>query len=231
MQPLEIRRELEQLAEPGYQAFTASLSPGVEQILGVRMPHLRKLASAIVKDGWQEYLAFEPYYFEELMLQGIVVGGIKVAPEERLGYIADFVPRINGWSVCDTFCGGLKFTAKNQAMVWEFLQPYLQSGQEFQIRFAVVMMMTYYLDEAYIDTVLELLDGVKHDAYYVKMAVAWALATALAKQPDATWAYFEHHHLDTDTWKKTIQKCLESYRVPDGQKEALRAMRRQLTGK
>lgn len=227
----ETRKEIEQLAENDYKKFSASLLPGIDHVLGVRLPQLRELAKRIAKEDWHRYLVAEPYYFEEIMLQGMVIGAIQVTPEERLQYIAGFVPCINSWSVCDTFCGGLKFTAKNQALVWEFMQPYLHSGEEYQIRFAVIMMMSYYLTDDYIDTVLALLDGVNHDAYYVKMAVAWALATALAKQPEKTWAYFQNHHLDMDTWKKTIQKSLESRRISEEQKAALRVMRSQLAKK
>ena len=223
---MEIRQEIEQLAENDYKKFSASLLPGVDKVLGVRLPQLRKLASRIAAGDWQHYLAAEPDYFEEVMLQGMVIGAIKVTPEERLQYMADFIPKINSWSVCDSFCSGLKFTNKNQELVWNFLQPYLHSGKEYQIRFAVIMMMDYYLTAEYINLVLSLLDGVAHDGYYVKMAVAWALATALAKQPEKTWDYFQHHHLDADTWKKTIQKCLESRRIPEEQKAALRQMRK-----
>ena len=205
---MEIRQEIEQLAENDYKKFSASLLPGVDKVLGVRLPQLRKLAGRIAAGDWQRYLAAEPDYFEEVMLQGMVIGAIKVTPEERLQYMADFIPKINSWSVCDSFCSGLKFTNKNQELVWDFL------------------MMDYYLTAAYIDLVLPLLDGVVHDGYYVKMAVAWALATALAKQPEKTWDYFQHHHLDADTWKKTIQKCLESRRIPEEQKAALRQMRK-----
>lgn len=225
---MEMRQEIERLAEKDYKTFSASLVPGVEHMLGVRLPQLRQLAKQIVGSEWKQYLAATPYYFEELMLQGMVIGAIRATPEERLHYMADFVPRINSWSVCDSFCSGLKFTSRHQKLVWEFLQPYLQSGQEYQIRFAIIMMMDYYLTEDYIDTVLQLLDGVQHDGYYVKMAVAWALATALAKQPEPTWQYFQQHHLDVDTWKKTIQKCVESRRIPEEQKAALRQMRAML---
>lgn len=225
---MEFRQEIEQLAENDYKKFSASLLPGVDKVLGVRLPQLRKLASRIAAGDWQRYLAAEPDYFEEVMLQGMVIGAIKVTPAERLQYMADFIPKINSWSVCDCFCSGLKFTNKNQELVWDFLQPYLHSGKEYQIRFAVIMLMDYYLTAEYIDLVLPLLDGVAHDGYYVKMAVAWALATALAKQPEKTWEYFQHHHLDADTWKKTIQKCLESRRIPDNQKAALRQMRKAL---
>lgn len=220
-----IRQEIEAQAENDYKKFSASLLPGVDHVLGVRLPVLRKLAVRIAADDWRYYLAQKPYYFEELMVQGMVIGAVKVSPEERLQHIAAFVPFINSWSVCDSFCSGLKFTKKNEPLVWEFIQPYLHSGQEYQIRFAVVMMMDYFLTEEYIHDVLSLLDAVHHDGYYVKMAVAWALATALAKQPDPTWAYFQQHHLDEDVWRKTIQKCVESRRITDEMKATLRRMR------
>ncbi len=225
---LDVRQELEKLAEQDYKQFSAGLLPGVEHILGIRLPMLRKMAARIAADDWQPYLAAEPYYFEEIMLQGMVIGAIKVPVEERLTYIAAFVPAINSWSVCDSFCSGLKFAAKNQELVWQFIQPYLHSGQEYQIRFAVIMMMNYFLTAEYIDAVLSLLEQIEHEGYYVKMAVAWTLATALAKQPEPVWAYFQRQQLDSDTWKKTIQKCLESRRIPEVQKIVLREMRQQL---
>ena len=174
-----IRLELEGMAEDTYRAFSAGLIPGEEHILGVRLPRLREIAKRIVKtDSWQEYLACEPYYFEEIMLQGMIIGAAKIPAEERLEYVRDFIPAIRNWSVCDSFVSGLKFTRNNPEAVWQFIQPYIKSGDVFSVRFAVVMMMNYYLTDSYIDLVLEQLDGIKHEAYYVKMAVAWALATA-----------------------------------------------------
>ena len=88
-----------------------SLLPGIEHVLGVRLPQLRQIAKEVAQGNWQQYLLEEPYYFEEIMLQGMVIGAIKVEPKERLQYVAAFVPRINSWSVCDSFCSGLKFAA------------------------------------------------------------------------------------------------------------------------
>ena len=224
-----IRLELEGLAEDSYRIFSAGLIPGEEHILGVRLPRLREIAKRIVKtDSWQEYLACEPYYFEEIMLQGMIIGAAELSAEKRLEYVRDFIPAIRNWSVCDSFVSGLKFTRNNPEVVWQFIQPYIKSGDVFSVRFAVVMMMNYYLTDSYIDLVLEQLDGIKHEAYYVKMAVAWALATALAKQPEKTWAYLQNHHLDEDTWRKTVQKCMESYRISEEYKTILRQMRRDL---
>lgn len=57
---MEFRQEIEQLAENDYKKFSASLLPGVDKVLGVRLPQLRKLASRIAAGDWQRYLAAEP---------------------------------------------------------------------------------------------------------------------------------------------------------------------------
>lgn len=111
--------------------------------------------------------------------------------------------------------------------MWQFIQPYLRSGQEYR-SFCSYYDDEYFLAAEYIDAVLSFLEQIEHEGYYVKMAVAWTLATALAKQPEPVWAYFQRQQLDSDTWKKTIQKCLESRRIPEAQKIVLREMRQQL---
>lgn len=97
------------------------------------------------------------------MLQGMVLGYVKADPEEILHYIADFIPKIDNWSVCDSFCTGLKFTLKNKEQMWDFIVPYLLSDKEYEIRFAVVMMLNFFIEEAYISRILQLLDKVRHE--------------------------------------------------------------------
>ena len=43
----QVRRQLQGMAEPGYAAFSASLIPGVQAMLGVRLPRLRALAARL----------------------------------------------------------------------------------------------------------------------------------------------------------------------------------------
>ena len=48
---MDIKNELLTLAEPDYQVFASRLLPGTPNVLGVRLPHLRKMAKKIVKEG------------------------------------------------------------------------------------------------------------------------------------------------------------------------------------
>jgi 3-methyladenine DNA glycosylase AlkD len=226
MMKTTIRQTLFNLAEVDYQRFIASLLPHTDNIIGVRQPLLRKLAREIACGDWRSFMARAGNrYFEEIMLQGMVLGYVKTDLAELFEYTADFIPKINNWSVCDTFCAGLKITKRYKKQVWDFLQPYLRSGQEFEIRFAVVMYLAYYIEDEYITQVLTHLDNIKHDGYYVKMAVAWALSVCFIKQPEPTMAYLKNNTLDKFTYNKALQKIVESYRVDKETKQLIRSIK------
>ena len=226
MDPL-IREQLFVLAEEEYRIFTSRLLPGTKNILGVRLPVLRKIAKEIAKEDWRNFLKDRTNeYFEETMLQGMVIGYGKASIEEILGYVTDFVPKIDNWSVCDSFCNGLKITKKNKEKVWEFLKPYFSSDKEFHVRFGVVMLLHYYIDDEYIDRVLDTLDKIKHEGYYAKMAVAWAVSACYIKMPEPTLAFLRNNHLDNFTYNKSLQKITESLKVDGATKAFIRTMKR-----
>ena len=222
-----IRKQIFELIDSDYQKFSATLIPNINNVLGVRLPELRKLAKKITKGDWRTYLATaEDEYFEEIMLQGMVIGYVKTDIEDILSYVAAFVPKIDNWSVCDSFCTGLKFTKDNKERVWEFLQPYLSSEKEYDIRFGVVMLIDFYIETEYIDMVLRLLDRVKHEGFYAKMAVAWAVSICYVKIPDITMEFLRNNNLDDFTYNKALQKVTESNRVDKEIKSLIRSMKR-----
>ncbi len=223
----KIRQQLEALAEEDYQIFVSRLLPSTKHILGVRLPLLRRIAKQLSKSNWRNYLqTAQNASFEETMLQGMVIGYVNCSPEERFSYIRMFVPRIDNWSVCDSFCTGLKFTKEYPEQMWDFLQPYLMSDQEFYIRFAVVMLLSYYIDEAHIADVLHLLDTIQQDGYYVKLAVAWAVSVCYVRFPEPTLQYLHRNRLDTFTYHKALQKITESLKVDAETKKRIRNLQR-----
>ena len=114
----KIREEIFELIDEDYKKFSSSLLPNINNILGVRLPELRKLAKKVAKDDWRKFIATaNNQYFEEIMLEGMVLGYVKTNIEEILLYVAEFIPKIDNWSVCDSFCGGLKFTKDNMEQV------------------------------------------------------------------------------------------------------------------
>lgn len=242
-----VRELLMEMAEPEYAKFSGALLGREAVMLGVRLPKIRELAKKIAKTEGREYLdnmlpdenpekqaetkaqdgckeeQKDFPYMEELMLYGMVIGSMKERLEILFPYIKRYVARIDNWSLCDSFCAGLKQTKKQPEAMLEFLQPYLNSDREFDLRFGVVMLMDFYVVPDYIDELLRTFDGIHHEGYYVKMAIAWALSVCLVKQWEKSFAYMcsPDNHLDEFTYVKTVQKCRESFRLTKEQKELL----------
>lgn len=220
-----LQEQLLSLREPQYMKFISALMPGVENVLGIRLPLLRKIAREIVRGDWRTYLANDDdFYFEERMLRGYVIGYAKCEPEEKLAHTADFVPKIDNWAVCDCFCWKLK-SAERKPM-WEFIQPYFHAEAEYEVRFAVVMSLGNFVEEEHLEELLAQIDSVRHEAYYVRMAVAWAVSVCFVKFPERTLQWLQNCSLDDWTFNKSLQKILDSYRVDATAKQTVRAMKR-----
>ena len=219
----DIRKKLFELQDLKYKEFHSGLCPNVDKIIGVRVPQLKELAKQIAKEDYKEFLNnVKDEYYEELALHGLVIGYAKMSIEDTFDYLKEFVPKINSWAVCDVTCANLKITKKYRKEMWTFLETYIHSNKEYEIRFAVVMYLNYYLtDDAYIDEILKRIDKIGNKEYYVQMAIAWLISFAYIKQKDKTIKYLEKNNLDKFTQNKAIQKIRESYRVSKEEKENL----------
>lgn len=225
----KIKKKLLELSDPKYKEFHGGLCPGTENIIGVRVPVLRKYAQELFKEkDWKQTIEeIDDGYYEEIMLQGMLIGQAKNEDINTiLKHVEKYVPKIDNWAICDVFCAGLKITKKYRKEMWSFIQKYLKSDKEFEIRFAVVMILDYYIDEEYLKEDFKIFDDIKHEGYYVKMAVAWAISVCLIKYYEDTIEYLKKSKIDNWTYNKAIQKAIESYRISDNQKNFLRKLKK-----
>lgn len=222
-----IKEKLQQMADEEYRRFSSALIPDEEKMLGVRLPNLRRLAKSIAKDDWRSYLiSAEDTCFEEIMLQGMVIGYAETDIEERIRLIEHFIPKIHNWSVCDSFCIGLKCARQYPKEMWDFIAKYFLSQKEFEIRFAIVTALDFFVDEQHIDEIFLLLSKAKLEEYYAQMAAAWALSVCFVSFPDKTMQFLSQGTLDEFTYQKTLSKIIESRQVSSETKQRIRQMRR-----
>ena len=222
---IDVKNELLALKDEGNAVFAKSLIPGDHILLGARLPDMRELAKRIAKDDWRSYIdEWDPYYLEDYMIRGMVIAYAKMDLEERLEEYRKFIPYIDNWSVCDSFCNTWKPKEKEKDAVWKFILPYLRTGKEFEMRFAAVMMLCHFISEEYIDGVISELDSAKNDAYYYMMAKAWTLSVCFVKFPEKTMDYLQKGTLDDITLRMTVRKIRESYRVSDDLKRRVREL-------
>jgi len=223
----EVNARLIELAEEKNANRSTTITPGAKPILGARIPELRKLAKQIAKEDYRGFLENCPDdNFEQQCLQAFVLGYAKDDIDRILAYADRFVPKIQDWAVNDGFCQTFTIARKYREKVWEWMQTYAMQDAEYAQRVPAVLALSHFLVEDYIEPVLELMNRLKYDGYYTKMAVAWCVATAYAKFPKETHAYMLHNELEDWTYNKSIQKMIESYRVTESAKEILRGMKR-----
>ena len=221
-----IRAQLFALQDKEYQVFYSRLMPTLppETVIGVRVPLLRRLAKQLADTPEAEaFLQCLPhFYYEENALHAFLLEpvrdyGTALAATER------FLPYVDNWAVCDSFSP--KVFAQHKPELLCAIRRWLGSDQVYTVRYGIGMLMRYYLDDAFRPEYLAWVAAVHSEEYYVNMMRAWYFATALAKQPAAALPWLTDKRLDVWTHNKTIQKAVESYRIPPEQKQALRALR------
>lgn len=227
-----IQERLFALQDTEYQAFTQKLNPTVspDAVIGVRLPDLHRLAKEL--RGSEEadaFLAVLPHkYLEENHLHSMLIGEIRDF-DTALREAERFFPYVDNWAVCDTLRS--KAFAKTPERLLPAIGRWLSDKHPFTVRYAILCLMTYFLDERFDERYPAMVAAVKSDHYYVNMMIAWYFATALAKQYEATVPYIEENRLDIWTHNKAIQKAIESYRVSAEHKAYLRTLKRKAQGK
>ena len=221
-----ISEKLFALQDKAYRSFQSKLMPTVppETIIGVRTPFLRKLAKEFYGTPQaEEFLRILPHeYYEENNLHAFLIEKIRDY-DTALAETERFLPYIDNWATCDCFCP--RIFAKHKAELLKSVCGWLKSDRLYTVRYAIGMLMRYYLDEAFRPEFLAWVAGVQSEEYYINMMRAWYFATALAKQPDSAFIWLTERRLDVRTHNKTIQKAVESYRISAEMKQQLRGMR------
>ena len=229
-------------------------------VLGLHLPEMKMLAKRLSREGGEVVLSsgvrhkcdcgrevircFQEYptsllCYEETVVWGLLINLEKCTLEERLAMLVHYIPVLDNWAVCDAYCAHAKWMARaDKATLWGFLQRWFCSKREFEVRFAVVVAMTYFLDEEWLSVVLERLSGIDFGCieseyrtvkgkpacvqqgtvqgaqpYYVRMGVAWLLATALANFPVQTRNFVRSSSLPRDVIRLYVRKARESFRT------------------
>lgn len=216
------------LKDENYRRFHAKLIPDIpiDNIIGVRTPVLRKYAKEVAKlPETNIFLESLPHsYYEENNLHGALLS--LLYPKDIIAFMEQlerFLPYVDNWATCDMLSP--KIFKKHLPYVYERVQKWLQSDAVYTIRFGIVTLLGFYLDNAFEPEMLQLVANVRSEEYYVNMAVAWYFSMALVKQYDATLPYIQNRVLEPWTHNKSIQKAIESRRIPQETKAYLRGLK------
>lgn len=221
-----IRKEIDSHIDLKYKNFQSSLCPTISEIEGVRVPVLRDIARTVSKrEDVYQYLDYKHVTsYEEKTIYGLVIGYLKTDIKTYQFYLKEFIPLINNWATCDIVCSNLKFTKSYKTEMYPFICSYLKSKKEYEVRFSIVMLMNYYLEEDTYKDVLKKVRVVKNKAYYVQMAESWLLSICYIKHKKGTLEFLKSENIDSFVYKKTLQKIRESTRISKEEKEFIKTL-------
>ena len=237
-----ISQAVRELAEPKLAEFTAKLLPTVDpaRILGVRTPALRKLSKKLLREHPQEtaeFLAAVPHDFQEEDLLHVLL-----LNEERdfatwHTEITGFLPYMTNWTLTDAVspvCVKGSRAANLPKLECSCLN-WMLDDRVYVQRLGVVVLMSLLSTESFSPEHLRAVAALAgSEEYYVRVAVAWYFAEALARQERAALPWFalanssgstDSPGLPAVTLRMAITKAIESRRIPDDLKAELRQIR------
>lgn len=208
----QFRRDLIAMGEEAYRSFSQKLIPDTEGIIGIRTPLLRKMAKEIARGNYREYLECEKgTLHEEIIIEGLVMTNLKLSYEELLACMRYYAPKITNWAACD-IVSFKRLKCYREAFLKD-VDAFIFSENPWVQRFGYGCLMQFYLEDTYIDTVLEKVRAVNSGFYYVQMMQAWLLATAMAKCEEKTYRFLQTFPVSETVMKMTVRKIRESLRV------------------
>ena len=224
-----IQSDLFAMQDITYRDFHSKLMPTInkELVIGVRTPQLRKYSKELYKTQKEDAEVFMqtlPHtYYEENNVHAFLIEQIKDY-DECIKALDEFLPYVDNWATCDMMAP--KVFKKHLPKLLTEIKRWIASEHTYMIRFAIDMLMKFYLDEEFKTEQADMVAAVQSKEYYIKMVIAWYFATALAKQYEVILPYIEEKRLDVWTHTKTIQKAVESYRITPEQKTYLKTLKR-----
>ncbi len=217
---------LKSLSDESYKEFHSKLTTTKYEILGIRVPIQRKIAKEICKGDIVSFLeCSENHYYEEVMIKGFVLASIK-EKELLLTYLEPYVSLIDNWAINDGFCNSLKIVSLDKEFWFSYFSKYLKSKNEFKVRVGLIVFLSFYVEEKYLEKIFSLVDEILLDKYYVNMGIAWLLCECFTKYRAITLNYLLKSKVNTFTFNKTISKIRDSYRVSKEDKEYLNSLKR-----
>ena len=225
----KIKNDLLLMQDKTYKDFHSKLMPTINpnSIIGIRVPVLRDYAKKLFKENSIEslnpFLKNLPHeFYEENNIHAFIIEKINNF-DECIFYLENFLPYIDNWATCDML--NPKIFKTNYEKLLEKIYQWINSDSVYTVRFAIGMLMRYFLDEKFETKYLDLVASINSKEYYINMMRAWFFATALAKQYEQTFPYIKNYSLDKWTHNKSIQKANESFRITKDQKEELKKFR------
>ena len=214
------------IKEDKYKKFHSKLCSTKYEILGIRLPIIRKIVKEISKTNYIDFLNLtDSNYYEEVLIEGILLSYIK---DEVIfdKYFNEYITKIDNWGICDSFCNSLVIIETNPTKYFNICKELSLSEKEFISRIGLIIILNYFIKKEYLSDIFDILDSITSDKYYINMAQAWLICELYIYYPQETEKYLKKNKLNKFTHNKSISKIRESYRISKETKDYLNTLKR-----
>ena len=218
---------LKSIQDIKYKEFHSSLVLNSKyEMIGIRVPIMRDIAKKIAKGNIEAFLqCAQDRYYEEVMIQGIVISHIK-DEKQFYNYFKEYINKIDNWALCDSFCSSIKIVRKYEEKYFKEAIKMALNKEEFVSRVGLVMIINHFISQNNLDVILDTLNKIQSDKFYINMAEAWLVCEMYIKFPKETTKFIKKNNLNKFTQNKAISKIHDSYRVSKEEKELLNNYRK-----
>ena len=161
-----------------YKKFNERIIPTKYEIVGIRVPILKKYIKSIKK-----YIRTDRKYYEDFLIEIYSLNYTEDIKKTEI--LEELLEYFDNWALVDFTISNLKF--KNLDILKRFLDKIKNSKKEFIIRYYIGNLMKYYLDSSF--DIVKTYENTSF--YYVDMMVAW---------------YYQNYYFKVD--KEVIDKHL-----------------------
>ena len=137
---------LKSIREEEYKEFSEKITFTKYEILGIRLPKLRKISKEICECDYQSFLKVsKSTYYEEVMIKLLVIANIRDLNECMI-YFDNAIDLIDNWALCDTFCNSLKLVANNKEFFLTKIDELMNSNKTYHIRVGIILLLCFYVE-------------------------------------------------------------------------------------
>lgn len=209
----QLLRYLRNNSDAKFNQFNKRIVKSKIQTIGCTVTFIRKVAKSCSLDF---VLSLPVNKFVEVdLLRGIVISSAKLPFDKKTKLLTEFADNIENWAVCD--CSVVKITNDEKPLYFDYFCKLVEDISVFKCRYGVVNLLSNYIDDNHIENIFTTFDRIRlWNNYYVDMAVAWFIATAMVKCRNKTIKYMEGEGrsvLSKFAYNTALQKMRDSRRV------------------
>jgi len=190
------------------------------ELLVVPTKIMRDVSNSIFLGNFESFLNLKKFSnYESIAIYGMVLSKIKNF-ELMKNYLEIYIHQMENWAHCDLLSFDINKDNHNDFYILSL--DLIKSNKVFIRRLGLFIMLILIKDQNYLKKAFDMLSLLElEDEYYIIMMAGWLLSECIIKYRDLSLNYLKEYKINPKIVNKGIQKCRESNRLNQNEKDSL----------